>query len=77
MTSAERLQENMSPAVAKRPPSLHIPNRPIPPSVWQGKGRGPTAGAAARGEVVMPPKMVSGSLPQKPFKAPHCLLHKF
>lgn len=47
MPSAERLQESMSPAVAKLPPSLHIPNRPIPPSPWQGKGRGLTAGAAA------------------------------
>lgn len=41
MPSAERLQESMSPDVAKLQPSLHIPDRPIPPSPWQAEGRGP------------------------------------
>lgn len=77
MPSAERLQESMSPAVAKRPPSLCIPNHPIHPLLGKGKEGALLPGAAARGEVVIPPKMVSGSLPQKPFKAPHSLQHKF
>lgn len=41
MPSAERLQESMSPAVAKLLPSLHIPDHPISPSPWQAEGRGP------------------------------------
>lgn len=41
MPNAERLQESMSPAVAKLPPSLHIPDLPIPPSPWQEEGKGP------------------------------------
>lgn len=76
MPSAETLQESMSPAVAKLLPLLHIPDRPIPPSPWQGEQGARLPGAAARGDVVLPPKMASCSLPQKPAEAP-CLLDIF
>lgn len=60
----------MSPAVAKLLPSLHIPGRQFHPLLGKGKEGARLPGAAARGEVVMPPKMVSCSLPQKPAEAP-------
>lgn len=66
----------MSPAVAKLPPSLHIPGRQSHPLLGKEKEGARLPGAAARGEVVMPPKMVSGSLPQKPAEAPVvCWIH--
>ena len=40
MPSAERLQASVSPAAAKLLPGLCIPSHPVPPSPWQGKGRG-------------------------------------
>lgn len=70
----ERLQESMSPAVASLPPSLRIPVPQFHPLLGRGGKRTWLPGIATRGEVGMPPKMVSSGFPQKPAEAPCGLL---
>lgn len=70
----ERLQESMSPAVASLPPLLCIPVPQFHPLLGRGRKGTRLPGAATRGEVGMPPKMVSSGLPQKPAEAPRGLL---
>ena len=67
----------MSPALAKLPPSLHSPIRQFHPLLGKGRKGALLPGAAAWGEMMMPPKMVSSGFPQKPAEAPCGLLDTF
>lgn len=70
MSSAERIQANVSPAAAKLPHALCIPSRPVPPSPRQGNGRGADCQGNHWREGEIPPKMVRGAFLRSPPRCP-------